>query len=116
MLGEFTRKDQPDRGLDLARGDGGLLRVGSEFYKQEKKKGRNASENRYLIDIKALDVLEASVAMRSNISLTKLLRMAIALLEIPVSGWTCLRTEKKMMSQRMIRYANQDRMLNNLPL
>ena len=39
--------------------------------------------------------LDASVAMRSKISLTKLLRIAIALLEIPVSGWTCLRTEAK---------------------
>ena len=29
--------------------------------------------------------------MRSKISLTKELRMAIALFEIPVSGWTCLR-------------------------
>jgi hypothetical protein len=36
--------------------------------------------------------LEASVAMRSKMSLTNELRMAIALLEIPVSGWTCLRT------------------------
>jgi hypothetical protein len=35
--------------------------------------------------------LEASVAMRSKISLTKLFWMVIALLEIPVSGWTCLR-------------------------
>ena len=33
--------------------------------------------------------------MRSKISLTKLFRMAIALLEIPVSGWTCLRTEAR---------------------
>ena len=40
--------------------------------------------------------LDASVAIRSKISLTKLLRMAIALLEIPVSGWTCLRTKLHM--------------------
>ena len=32
------------------------------------------------------DSLDASVAIRSKISLTKELRMAIALLEIPVSG------------------------------
>lgn len=38
------------------------------------------------------DVLEASVAMRSKISLTKEFRIAMALLEIPVSGCTCLRT------------------------
>lgn len=36
--------------------------------------------------------LDASVAIRSKISLTNELRMAIALFEIPVSGWTCLRT------------------------
>ena len=36
--------------------------------------------------------MEASVVMHLKISLMKLFRMAIALLEIPVSGWTCLRT------------------------
>ena len=30
--------------------------------------------------------------MRSKMSLTNELRMSIALFEIPVSGWTCLRT------------------------
>ena len=38
--------------------------------------------------------LDASEAIRSKISLTNELRMAIALLEIPVSGWTCLRTKE----------------------
>ena len=41
------------------------------------------------------DVLEASVAMRSKMSLTNEFKMAIALFEIPVSGWTCLRTGKR---------------------
>ena len=41
------------------------------------------------------NLLDASVAIRSKISLTKLLSMAMALFEIPVSGWTCLRTELK---------------------
>ena len=36
--------------------------------------------------------LDASVAIRSKISLTNEFKMAIALFEIPVSGWTCLRT------------------------
>ena len=36
--------------------------------------------------------LEASSAIRSKRSATKELRMSMALLEIPVSGWTCLRT------------------------
>ena len=31
MLGKFTGEDQADRGLDLARGDGGLLVVGGEL-------------------------------------------------------------------------------------
>ena len=35
------------------------------------------------------DLLEASVAMCSKISFTNEFKMAIALLEIPVSGWTC---------------------------
>lgn len=37
---------------------------------------------------------EASEAMRSKMSLTNELRMAMALLEIPVSGWTCFNTGK----------------------
>lgn len=40
------------------------------------------------------DSLDASVAMRSKMSFTKELRMAIALLEIPVSGCTCFSTAK----------------------
>jgi len=36
--------------------------------------------------------LEASVATRSKMSLTNEFRMLMARLEIPVSGWTCLRT------------------------
>jgi len=36
--------------------------------------------------------LEASVATRSKISLTNEFRIDMARLEIPVSGWTCLRT------------------------
>lgn len=46
------------------------------------------------------NVLEASVAMRSKISLTNELRMAMALFEIPVSGWTCLRTERGELSSQ----------------
>ena len=36
--------------------------------------------------------LDASVAIRSKISLTKEFKIAIALFEIPVSGCTCLST------------------------
>jgi hypothetical protein len=38
------------------------------------------------------DSLEASVAMRSKMSLTKEFKIAMALLEIPVSGCTCFST------------------------
>ena len=37
-------------------------------------------------------LLEASVAMRSKILLTNEFRIAMALFEIPVSGWTCFKT------------------------
>ena len=37
--------------------------------------------------------LDASPATRSKISLTKEFRIDIALLEIPVSGWTCFKTK-----------------------
>lgn len=45
--------------------------------------------------------LDASVAIRSKISLTNELRIAIALFEIPVSGWTCLRTTMKIFQHRL---------------
>jgi hypothetical protein len=51
--------------------------------------GRLRSESR---QTRLEHLLEASVAMRSKISFTNELRMAMALFEMPVSGWTCLRT------------------------
>ena len=41
-------------------------------------------------------VLDASVAIRSKMSFTNELRMAIALFEIPVSGCTCLSTKTRV--------------------
>ena len=87
MLSEFTRKDEPDRGpsLDFTRQNGGFLRVSSKFYKDKKKHVRKLKTN----DCQHVMYWRPpSVAIRSKISLTKLLRMAIALLEIPVLGWT----------------------------
>ena len=84
VLGEFTRQDEADRGLDLARRDGRLLRVRSKLCGRVRKGP--------LGNI-GVNVLDASVAIRSKMSLTKEFRMAIALLEIPVSGWTCLSTD-----------------------
>src|SRR5579863_3295387 len=51
---------------------------------------RSRSDKEPITD--AHDSLEASVAMRSKISLTNEFKIAIALFEIPVSGCTCLRT------------------------
>lgn len=84
VFGKFTREDKTDRGLDFTGGDGRLLRVGSELWLQSMSLDQVISKKEYW--------LEASVAIRSKISLTKELRMAIALLEIPVSGCTCLST------------------------
>lgn len=41
------------------------------------------------------DILDASVAIRSKISLTNEFKIAMALFEIPVSGCTCLSTETR---------------------
>ena len=40
------------------------------------------------------DLLEASVAICSKISLTNELRTAIALFEMPISGWSCFNTTR----------------------
>ena len=87
MLGKFTGEDQADRGLDLARGDGGLLVVGGELGGLS----CDALEDVW-VDCqywtRLLDAIEICLP------LTKELRMDMARLEIPVSGWTCLRTGK----------------------
>ena len=49
--------------------------------------------------------LEASVATRSKMSLTNELRIDMARLEIPVSGWTCFRTR----SQKKLAYIDEVR-------
>lgn len=43
--------------------------------------------------------LDASVATRSKMSLTKEFRIDMARFEIPVSGWTCLRTGEQKTRQ-----------------
>jgi hypothetical protein len=87
VLGKFTRKDEADSGLDFAGRDGRLLGVSGKFCKSTRRVSKLIMTRDQL-----RHVLEASVAIRSKISLTKLFKIAIALFEIPVSGWTCLRT------------------------
>ncbi len=60
-----------------------------------------------------MNILDASVAMRSKISLTNELRMAIALLEIPVSGWTCLRTRQHGQIRKLTKPVEEEK---NAPL
>ena len=84
MLRQFTRENETDSCLDLARRDGRFLRVCSEFL------SRSQLDKEVITN--AHDSLEASVAIRSKISLTNEFKIAIALFEIPVSGCTCLRT------------------------
>ena len=66
MLGEFTRQDQSDRGLDFAGRDRRLLVVSRE--------------------------LGGFVAIFSKMSLMNEFMMDIALEEMPVSGCTCFKT------------------------
>ncbi len=82
MLGKFTREDETNARLDFAGRNGGLLGVSSELWKLGEE----------MLLPKMGHVLDASVATRSKMSLTNELRMAMALLEIPVSGWTCFNT------------------------
>lgn len=65
----------------------------------------DASSNKRRLSVRNMRVnadyrhlLEASVAIRSKISFTNEFKIAIALFEIPVSGWTCLRTEERSIS------------------
>jgi hypothetical protein len=87
MLRQFTTKNETDCGLDcslnLVRRDGRFLGVCGEFLMKLIKRRIHNS---------ARDSLDASVAIRSKISLTNEFKMAIALFEIPVSGCTCLST------------------------
>lgn len=106
MLGKLTGQDEAHGGLDLARGDRGLLGVGGELCRT---KDASESDEEEWAEVNALD---ASVAMRSKISFTNEFKMAIALFEIPVSGWTCLRTYRVRCQTKSISLRNR----SNSPL
>lgn len=79
MLGQFTRKDESDGGLDLSGRDGGLLVVGSKL---------GSLSGNTLEDV-WFGMLESGCdgpGLTWNIPLTKEFRMDMARLEIPVSG------------------------------
>lgn len=89
MLGQLTGEDEADRGLDLSGGDGGLLVVGGELgglsgnALEDVCRGKLETESRNAPYVGS---------KRQNIPFTKEFRMDMARVEIPVSGWTCLRT------------------------
>jgi hypothetical protein len=78
------RKRKDERGLDLPRRDRGLLGVGSKLGGL----GGNALENVWM------NQQGIWANGREGLPLTNEFRMDMARLEIPVSGWTCLRTGK----------------------
>lgn len=87
VLGEFTRKNEANRCLNFTRWDSRFLGIRGELCNQ------HLSALIQRVD-KGKHILEASVAILSKISFTNELRIAIALLEIPVSGCTCFNTKQ----------------------
>jgi hypothetical protein len=86
VLGKLTRQDQTDSGIWVSKCDEGS--------RWRKTYDVWISRDEMVDFLLYAASFEASVATRSKISLTKELRMLMARLEIPVSGWTCLRTAK----------------------
>lgn len=72
------------RSLDLSGRDGGFLVVGGKLGCL----GRHTLEDIYVVQLGR----ETRRQCRVSLPLTKEFRMDMARLEIPVSGWTCLRT------------------------
>jgi hypothetical protein len=99
VLGQLTREDEADGGLDFTGGDSGLLVVGSKLaglggntLEDICWEGRDKGQTR-----RAMTRVRR-VGLDDCLPLTKEFRMDMARLEIPVSGWTCLRTGKGRMS------------------
>jgi len=80
VLGELAGQDEADGGLDLARGDGRLLVVRRELGRL----GRDALED--VVDERVEDQHGLGESAEDEGGARR------TLLEMPVSGWTCLRT------------------------
>lgn len=76
------------RGLNFSRGDGGLLVIRSQLAGFS----GDALENVCYL----LATRQMLGSQRTGIPLTKEFRIDMARLEIPVSGWTCLRTARML--------------------
>lgn len=91
MLREFTGKDKTNSGLDFARRDGRLLGVCGKL-------GGFGGDTLEDIGNEAMQAIRWRIRNSPATHMiakdkTHLLRIAIALLEIPVSGCTCLSTK-----------------------
>jgi hypothetical protein len=86
VLGKFTGQDQSNSGDDVS----GCWAMRSTGETYEVWISRDEMVDFLLYAASLL----ASVATRSKMSLTNELRMLMARLEMPVSGWTCLSTVK----------------------
>jgi len=90
VLGQLTGQDEADGGLDLSRRDGGLLVVGSKLGSLSGDSLKDVCTGggyQYMAR-----KMRAPRGENGSSPLTKEFRMDMARLEIPVSGWTCLRT------------------------
>lgn len=91
MFSQLARQDESDRCLDLSRGDGGFLVVGGQFGSFCCDALKDVCQNHQLWMRRGQD---------HDIPLTKEFKMDMARLEIPVSGWTCLRTADNGVSKQ----------------
>lgn len=82
MLGELSGEDKSDRSLDLSRRDGRSVVVRSEL-------GSLGSDS--LEDVRDERVQDGHGLVTDTLARTNVERVWVTH-EIPVSGWTCLRT------------------------
>lgn len=92
MLGQFAGQDQPDRGLDLSRRDGRLLVV----RRQLRGLGCDSLEDVWDRRVRSRPYNRITISDGWGSPLTNEFRIDMARFEIPVSGWTCLRTGKML--------------------
>lgn len=103
MLGQLTGKDEADRGLDLSGGNGGLLVVRSELASLS----CDALEDVWDENVLESNTNETRRDWSGILPLTKELRIDMARLEIPVSGWTCFRTGRGALANELQRWRSQ---------
>jgi hypothetical protein len=102
VLGQLTGQDEADRGLDLSGRDGGLLVVGSKLGSLSGDALEDVWNGKPKLVLVTIGEREcARQCLILDLPLTKEFRMDMARLEIPVSGWTCLRTREEKSQIKM---------------